>query len=274
MPNGSPQVDTASFVDGVDLHHDSTFTVVDPGTGAALAEVGAATAADVDRAVAAARRAFDDGPWPRLAPRDRARVLRRLGDLLLRDREEFAHLESCDTGKPLTQARTDVDVSARYMEFYAGVIESVHGDTIPAIPGVLAYTLREPLGVTAHIEPWNYPLQLGCRTTAPALAMGNCAVLKPAEEAPLSLLRLARLAARGMDLCGHRRLPAGSTRSQPVPPLNPTAWSHPEEPSDLPGTDLRARAPRRSRQRTKRSHTTGPFTQGIPHGGDLSTSVC
>jgi aldehyde dehydrogenase (NAD+) len=192
--SGSPQLATASFVDGHDLAHDSSFTVLDPGTGEALAEVGASTAADVDRAVAAARRAFDEGPWPRLAPRDRARVLRRLGDLLLRDREQLAVLESRDTGKPITQARTDVDVAARYMEFYAGVIESVHGETIPAIPGVLAYTLREPLGVTAHIEPWNYPLQIGCRTIAPALAMGNCAVLKPAEEAPLSLLVLARLA--------------------------------------------------------------------------------
>ena len=185
---------TASFVDGVDVDHDDTFDVLDPGTGQVLAAVGAGTADVVDRAVAAARRAFDDGPWPRLAPKERARALRALSGLILRDREALAMLESADTGKPLTQARTDVDVAARYLEFYGGVIEGVHGDTIPAIPGVFAYTLREPLGVTAHIEPWNYPLQIGCRTIAPSLAMGNCAVLKPAEEAPLSLLVLARLA--------------------------------------------------------------------------------
>jgi aldehyde dehydrogenase (NAD+)/betaine-aldehyde dehydrogenase len=94
----------------------------------------------------------------------------------------------------LSQARADVDVAARYFEFYGSCIEALHGDTIPAISGTLAYTMREPLGVTAHIEPWNYPLQIGARTLAPSLAMGNACVLKPAEEAPLSLARLATLA--------------------------------------------------------------------------------
>lgn len=185
---------TRSVIDGVEVADDPTFTDLDPATGTALAEVGAASADTVARAVASARAAFDDGPWPKMAPKERARRLRALGELIASDSEHMAALESRDTGKPLTQARTDVDVATRYFEFYAGVIEGVHGDTIPAIPGVLAYTLREPLGVTAHIEPWNYPLQIGCRTLAPSLAMGNCAVLKPAEEAPLTLLRLAHLA--------------------------------------------------------------------------------
>ncbi len=185
---------TRSVIDGVEVTDDPTFVDLDPATGAALADVGAASADTVARAVASARAAFDEGPWPKMAPKERARRLRALGDLIADDSATMAALESRDTGKPLTQARTDVEVAARYFEFYAGVIEGVHGDTIPAIPGVLAYTLREPLGVTAHIEPWNYPLQIGCRTLAPSLAMGNCAVLKPAEEAPLTLLRLAHLA--------------------------------------------------------------------------------
>ncbi len=185
---------TRSVIDGEEVADDPTFIDLDPATGAALADVGAASADTVARAVASARAAFDEGPWPKMAPKERARRLRALGDLIADDSATMAALESRDTGKPLTQARTDVEVATRYFEFYAGVIEGVHGDTIPAIPGVLAYTLREPLGVTAHIEPWNYPLQIGCRTLAPSLAMGNCAVLKPAEEAPLTLLRLAHLA--------------------------------------------------------------------------------
>ncbi len=194
MTNTPPPLTTHSLIDGRPVVADETFDVVDPATGEVIAAVGASTPAVVDDAVAAARRAFDEGPWPRMAPKDRARRLRALGDLLLADREGLATLESRDTGKPIGQARTDVDVAARYLEFYAGAIEALHGDTIPAIPGVLAYTLREPLGVTAHIEPWNYPLQIGCRTVAPAIATGNCAVLKPAEEAPLTLLRLGELA--------------------------------------------------------------------------------
>ena len=185
---------TRSVIDGVEVADDPTFLDLDPATGAVVAEVGAGSADTVARAVAAARTAFDEGPWPKMVPKERARRLRALGELIAADAPQLAALESRDTGKPLTQARTDVEVATRYFEFYAGVIEGVHGDTIPAIPGVLAYTLREPLGVTAHIEPWNYPLQIGCRTLAPSLAMGNCAVLKPAEEAPLTLLRLAHLA--------------------------------------------------------------------------------
>lgn len=182
-----------ALIDGSDVQLQDRFDVLDPATGERLASVGAGTAATVDDAVTSARRAFDEGPWPRMMPKERARRLRAVADRLVAEREEFAELESRDTGKPISQARTDADVAARYFEFYAGVVEGVHGDTIPAISGVLAYTLREPLGVTAHIEPWNYPLQIGCRTLAPSLVMGNCAVLKPAEEAPLSLLRLARL---------------------------------------------------------------------------------
>jgi aldehyde dehydrogenase (NAD+)/betaine-aldehyde dehydrogenase len=99
-----------------------------------------------------------------------------------------------DTGKPLTQARTDATVAARYFEFYANTIESFYGDTIPALAGTFVYTVREPFGVTGHIVPWNYPIQIGCRSVAPALAVGNCCVMKPAEEAPLTAVRVGELA--------------------------------------------------------------------------------
>jgi aldehyde dehydrogenase (NAD+) len=194
--------DVTSLIDGEPVAAGGWFDDLDPSTGETLARVAAGGAAEVDLAVRAARTAFDTGPWPDLAPSERGRTLRSLADLVARSRDDLAMLESRDTGKPLSQARTDVEVAARYFEFYGSAIETLHGETIAAIPGVHAFTTREPLGVTAHIEPWNYPLQIGSRTLAPALAAGNCCVLKPAEEAPLSLLRLAELAL-------HAGVPAG-----------------------------------------------------------------
>jgi aldehyde dehydrogenase (NAD+)/betaine-aldehyde dehydrogenase len=109
-------------------------------------------------------------------------------------RDDLAAMESRDTGKPMTQAYADVDVAARYFEFYAGAVEALYGDTMTTSPDHFSYTLRQPFGVTGHIVPWNYPLQISARTVAPALAAGNCSVLKPAEEAPLGPILLARLA--------------------------------------------------------------------------------
>ena len=183
-----------SLIDGRHVFGDGSFDDVDPSTGEPLAEVTQSGAQLVDEAVAAARHAFDAGPWRTMPPRERGRVLRAIAASILAEKEDLAVLESRDTGKPLSQARTDVEVAARYFEFYGGSIEALYGDTIPATPGILAYTTREPLGVTAHIEPWNYPLQIGSRSLAPSLAVGNCCVLKPAEEAPLTLGRLAALA--------------------------------------------------------------------------------
>ncbi len=170
-----------------------TFAVIDPSTGAALAEVARCGPNEVDAAITSARVAFDDG-WRETAPAVRARLLRSLAELIRRDRERLSLLESDDTGKPLRQAQADVDVAARYFEFYAGTVEAVYGHTIPLDGPVFAYTLREPFGVTAHITPWNYPIQIGSRTTAPALAAGNCCVLKPSEDAPMTALVLAELA--------------------------------------------------------------------------------
>ncbi len=182
-----------ALIDGAEVDGPATFVDLDPSTGQVLAEVTRGGAADIDAAVAAARQAHERS-WRRTRPADRSRVLRRISDLIRRDRDQLAELESRDTGKPLRQAKADADIAARYFEFYAGAVEVLYGDTIPLDSDLFVYTLREPHGVTAHIIPWNYPLQIGARTVAPALAAGNCCVLKPAEEAPLTAIRLGRIA--------------------------------------------------------------------------------
>ncbi len=167
--------------------------VTDPATGEAFAETARGTSEDIGAAVGAAREAYES-TWRHTTPAERGRLLRALSALITRDRSDLAALESRDTGKPMRQAYADVDVAARYFEFYAGAVEALYGDTIPAVRDLLVYTLREPFGVTGHIVPWNYPLQIGSRTLAPALAAGNCCVLKPAEDAPLGPLKLGALA--------------------------------------------------------------------------------
>jgi aldehyde dehydrogenase (NAD+)/betaine-aldehyde dehydrogenase len=172
-----------------------TFETRDPATGDVVAVVPRARAADVERAIAAARRAFESGPWPATPPAERGRILMRIAHGIRAQLEELARLETLDTGKPLRQARADVEVAARYFEFYAGAADKVLGQVIPLGPGFLDYTLREPMGVCAQIIPWNYPIQIASRGIAPALATGNCLVTKPAEETPLTALRLGRIAA-------------------------------------------------------------------------------
>jgi aldehyde dehydrogenase (NAD+) len=180
------------LIGGEELYGQRTFPDLDPSTGRELAEVGRGGPAEVDAAVAAAREAHER-TWRRTKPADRARILHRMAELIRRDSEVLADLESRDTGKPLRQARSDAGIAARYFEFYASAIETLYGDTIPLGSDLFVYTLREPFGVTAHIIPWNYPLQIGARTVAPALAAGNCCVLKPAEEAPLTAIQLGRI---------------------------------------------------------------------------------
>ena len=184
---------TTALIGGEAIRCDESFAVVDPSTGAPFEEVSRCGPVEVDAAVAAAAEAHDRS-WGRLAPSVRGRALRALADLIRRERDDLAALESRDTGKPLRQAIADVDVAARYFEYYGGVVEALFGRTIPIEGPLFAYTLQEPLGVTAHIIPWNYPIQIGSRTIAPALAAGNCCVLKPSEEAPLTTLRLGELA--------------------------------------------------------------------------------
>jgi acyl-CoA reductase-like NAD-dependent aldehyde dehydrogenase len=167
---------------------------VDPSTGHELATVAEATASDVEAAVGAAREAFESGPWATQPPAERGRVLYRMAGLIRDRAASLSRLESLDTGKPLSQARADVEVAARYFEFFAGVADKIMGETIPLGINLTDFTLREPIGVSAQIVPWNYPLQIGARAIAPALAVGCTVVVKPSSEAPLGVLQIAEIA--------------------------------------------------------------------------------
>jgi len=166
--------------------------VVNPSDGQVMARVARGTADDVDAAVAAGQAALD-GDWGRLTATERGRLLGRLAELIRRDAEALARTESEDVGKPLTLAKNDVAVCARYFEYYGAAADKVHGETIPFVNDFTVLTVWEPHGVTAHIVPWNYPLQMTGRSVAPALAMGNAIVLKPAEDTSLTALMLASL---------------------------------------------------------------------------------
>ncbi|KAJ54968.1 aldehyde dehydrogenase [Actibacterium mucosum KCTC 23349] len=185
---------TEMLIGGVWKAPAGTLPVIDPSTGAEVAQIAAGTAADIDAAVIAARAALD-GDWGRMTALERGRILTRLGQMVLERIDDLAAIEAADVGKPLTQARNDAIALARYCEFYGGAADKVHGQTIPYLDGYTVYTLREPHGVTGHIVPWNYPMQIIGRSVGAALAMGNAAVLKPAEEACLTALAFARLAA-------------------------------------------------------------------------------
>jgi aldehyde dehydrogenase (NAD+) len=168
-------------------------TVLAPATATRFAYLSSGGAAEIDRAVAAARAALA-GDWGRTTATDRGRLMMRFAALVLDHVERLAWIEAHDTGKPISQARADMRAVARYFEFYGGAADKVHGEVIPYLDGYNVTVVREPLGVTAHITPWNYPAQMFGRTIAPALAMGNAAVLKPAEEACVVCLELGRLA--------------------------------------------------------------------------------
>ncbi len=171
-----------------------TLPLANPSDGSLLARIARGNAADIDAAVVAAQAALD-GEWGRLTATERGRALMRLSRRVLAAADDLARLEALDVGKPLKQARADALALARYLEFYAGAADKVMGETIPFATGFTALTLREPHGVTGHIVPWNYPMQIIGRSVGAALAMGNACVLKPAEEACLTALAFARLAA-------------------------------------------------------------------------------
>lgn len=168
-------------------------SLTNPSDGSTLCEIARGKPSDIDLAVDAAQQALA-GPWGKATAAERGRLLAKIGHLVLQNADELARLEALDVGKPLTQARADVVALARYMEFYAGAADKVHGETIPYLEGYTVYTLREPHGVTGHIIPWNYPMQIIGRSVGAALAMGNACVLKPAEEACLTALAFAELA--------------------------------------------------------------------------------
>ncbi|NGO46136.1 aldehyde dehydrogenase family protein [Streptomyces ureilyticus] len=170
------------------------FTVVDPSDGTAIAQVALAGEADVNQAVAAARAAFTSPEWAGMRAADRGRILYRIAEAIRHQGERLARLESQDVGKPLRQAKADVEAAARYFEFYAGVADKLGGTTVPLGPGLIDYTVREPIGVSGQIIPFNYPLQNTARGSAPALAAGCTVVLKPSPEAPLTPLEIGRIA--------------------------------------------------------------------------------
>jgi phenylacetaldehyde dehydrogenase len=184
----------------VDAVSGKTFPTYDPSTGEVLAQVAEGDRADIDLAVKAARKAFDEGPWRKMTPSERGRLIWKLGDLIDQHLEEFAFLESLDNGKPLTVARAaDVPLAAELFRYMAGWATKLEGNTIPlSVPYTpnakyLSYTLREPVGVVGQIIPWNFPLLMAAWKLGPALATGCTVVLKPAEQTPLSALRLGEL---------------------------------------------------------------------------------
>ncbi|WP_240134980.1 aldehyde dehydrogenase family protein [Streptomyces sp. MUM 178J] len=182
-----------AFIDGRRVPAEEWIDVRDPADARVIARVPRCGAPHMDEAVRAARSAYESA-WRFTAPAERSLVCRRIAEGVRAERAGLAALETRDTGKPISQSLTDVDVAARYFDFYAGAVEALSGETFLPGGGLLAFTLREPYGVCGHIIPWNYPLQVAARTLAPALAAGNCCVLKPAEDAPLTALRLAGIA--------------------------------------------------------------------------------
>src|SRR4249920_963428 len=192
------------FINGqwTDAASGKTFETPNPATGETLASIAEGDREDIDRAVRAARSAFDDGPWSRMTPAERGRIIWKIGDLIYEHIDELAQLESLDNGKPYAVAKVaDVTLSADMFHYMAGWATKIEGNTInisvPYMPGANfhSYTLREPLGVIGQIIPWNFPLLMAAWKLGPALAAGNCVVLKPAEQTPLTALRLAGLIA-------------------------------------------------------------------------------
>lgn len=189
--------ETELFIDGrwEPSSSGKTFPTINPATEETLAEVAEGTEDDVDRAVRAARRALEDGPWAKMSARDRGALLHRLADAIEREREELAVLETLDNGKRIGDSRdVDVPLCVEGLRYYAGYADKIYGKTIPVSGPFLTYTRREPVGVAGQIIPWNFPMVSAVWKWAPALAAGCTIVMKPAEQTPLTALRLARIA--------------------------------------------------------------------------------
>ena len=182
------------FIDGetVPSIADEQFETVNPATGEVFARVARAREEDVDNAVLAAKNALPE--WRSMAPEERGRLLSDLAELIRERQESLAQLETKDNGKPISHAQADVETCARYFEYYAGAADKVQGNSIPLTDKYVDYTVKEPLGVTAQIIPWNLPTNIFGRSVAPALATGNVAVVKPAEQTPLTAVEVAKLA--------------------------------------------------------------------------------
>jgi acyl-CoA reductase-like NAD-dependent aldehyde dehydrogenase len=184
------------FIDGEwkDPSTNESYPTINPATEEAITEISKGGIKDVDAACKAARRAFDEGEWSKLEARDRERILWKMGELIDKNADELAYLETVDMGKPIRESRNvDVPFVADVFRYYAGWATKVHGDTVPARGGHFAFTLREPLGVVAAITPWNFPILLTAWKVAPALALGCTVVHKPASATPLTALKLAEI---------------------------------------------------------------------------------
>lgn len=179
----------------IDSASGKTFDTVNPATEEVTAKIAEAGPEDVEKAVAAARRAYDEGPWPKMAASERGKVLRRIADGIRKNLQAFADLETADTGKTLFDSgKVEVPLSADIFDYYGGWADKFYGETIPVKGNALAFTLREPVGVVGMITPWNFPLLLETWKVAPALAMGNTCILKPAMLTPLTALKLGEIA--------------------------------------------------------------------------------
>src|SRR5437588_7701683 len=181
------------------------FDTVNPATGEVLTQIADASEKDVDQAVAAARKAFEDtaGPWRKMSASERGKVLWRIADLIEKHIDELAELETLDNGKPIFESRyVDMPMLADVFRYYAGWATKIHGETVNTFSNAFTYTLREPVGVVGAIVAWNFPLLLTSWKLGPALACGNCVVLKPAEQTPLTALRFG-------ELCVEAGFPAG-----------------------------------------------------------------
>src|SRR5258706_4963528 len=197
--------------EAVDAASGKTFTTSTPATEEPICGVAEAGADDVDRAVKAARAAFDAGPWSTMRPAERQRILWRLGDLIVEHADELSHLETLDNGKPITESRhADLPMVSGCFHYFSGWATKLAGETLPVHPGFFTYTLREPLGVVGAITPWNFPMIMVAWKCAPALAAGNTVVLKPAMETPLTAVRIGELALEaGLPPGGLNILPRG-----------------------------------------------------------------
>ena len=179
----------------IDSFSGETLPVIDPSDGSKIGVLARGSKEDIELAVKSARNALD-GEWGRSNPSDKSRILHNLSVLILENQDLLTEMEARDVGKPKSQARVDVKACARYFEFYSGAVDKIHGETIPFGNDYTVLTLREPYGVTGHIIPWNYPLQIVGRSIGGALTMGNCCVLKPGEEASQTALFLGELSLR------------------------------------------------------------------------------
>ncbi len=197
-PANQPKIrHTECFINGrwVPAASGKTFATVNPATEEVIAEVAEGDKAEVDAAVKAARQAFDSGPWHKMSARDRGKLMHRLADLIEEEMDELAALESLDNGKPIRDAKAaDLPLTIDTLRYYAGYADKIHGETIPVSGNYFSYTRKEPVGVVGQIIPWNFPMLMVAWKWGPALAAGCTIVMKPAEQTPLTCLRMAQLA--------------------------------------------------------------------------------